>query len=294
MVRLTRREKSAMAKSPPPASSDDASAEGATKDEPQTQDERLPGAALLARDLRVGFSFLTRLPVTLRPDDGDRPLADAAWTFPIVGVAVGVITATALAIGFWLGLHPLACGLLAIAAGIFFTGALHEDGLADVVDGFGGGADKRAKLRIMRDSRIGAYGVLALVLSVGLRAALLAGMTGPGRATLALMAAAIASRAVLPLIMNVMKPARRDGLGAAAGRPQRADAVIAALIGGGLLMGLIELETAISVLLATAAAAFAVASVARRQIGGFTGDVLGAVQQIAEITILAAVASMRP
>jgi adenosylcobinamide-GDP ribazoletransferase len=294
MGRLTRREMSDMAKLPTTTSSDDAAPEGATDDDPEAREEKLPGAALLGCDLRVGFSFLTRLPVNLKPEDGERKLADAAWTFPIVGIAVGVVTATALSVGFWLGLHPLACGLLAVAAGVFFTGAMHEDGFADVADGFGGGADKRAKLRIMRDSRIGTYGVLALVLSVGLRAALLAGMAGPGRATVALMAAAIASRAVLPLIMNVLKPARRDGLGADAGRPQRADAVIAALIGSGLLLGLIELEAAISVILATAAAAFAVASVARRQIGGFTGDVLGAVQQVAEITILAAVASMRP
>jgi adenosylcobinamide-GDP ribazoletransferase len=294
MVRLTRREKSAMSESTPAPPSENPTTEGATNDEPEAQDDRLPGVAILACDLRVGFSFLTRLPVTLRRGDDKRQLADAAWTFPVVGIAVGVVTATALSVGFWLALHPLAYGLLAIAAGVFFTGALHEDGFADVADGFGGGTDKRAKLRIMRDSRIGTYGVLALVLSVGLRGALLAGMPGPGRAAVALTVAAIASRAVLPLIMNVLKPARRDGLGVDAGRPQRADAMIAALIGSGLLMGLIELEAAISVLLATAAAAFAVASVARRQIGGFTGDVLGAVQQVAEITILAAVASMRP
>src|SRR5579864_6859060 len=107
-------------------------------------------------DLLIAAAFLTRMPI---PTPAVLPgrLAQASWAFPLVGVGVGLPT--------------LAAALIAVAGTAALTGALHEDGLADTADGFGGGATPEAKLTIMRDSRNGAYGVLALIFSVALRAA---------------------------------------------------------------------------------------------------------------------------
>ena len=149
--------------------------------------------AMWWRDTRLAAAFLTRLPLAPEGAGSGKALADAARAFPIVGAAVGLAAGAALSVASWLGLHPLACALVGLAVAALVTGALHEDGLADVADGFGGGRTRAAKLKIMRDSRIGAYGVLALVFSVGLRAAALAGLPGPGSAVLALMAAEAAS-----------------------------------------------------------------------------------------------------
>ena len=118
-------------------------------------------------------------------------------------------------------LHPLACALIALAVSALVTGALHEDGLADVADGFGGGGNKAARLKIMRDSRIGTFGVLAVLFSVGIRAGIVAGLPGPGLGAAALIAAAALSRGFLPAAMHFMAPARKSGLAAKAGKPDR-------------------------------------------------------------------------
>ncbi|HEY4471920.1 MAG TPA: adenosylcobinamide-GDP ribazoletransferase, partial [Stellaceae bacterium] len=168
------------------------------------------------------------------------------------------------------------------------TGALHEDGLADTADGFFGGRDREEKLAILRDSRQGTYGVLAVVLSVLLRAAALAGIGDVIHAGLALIAAHAASRAVLPAAMIGLTPARPDGLGATAGTPRAGGAIAAALIGAAIALAALGPVRGAITLLLTGVMVFAVAEFARRQIGGYTGDVLGAFQQIGEIVILLA------
>ncbi len=127
-------------------------------------------------DILLATAFLTRLPVPVNEVSGKRPLADVAWAFPVVGILVGTLAGLALVVGFQFGQHPLVCGLLAIGTSVLVSGALHEDGLADVADGFGGAQKISDKLRIMHDSRIGSYGVLALVFSIALRTGALAGM----------------------------------------------------------------------------------------------------------------------
>ncbi len=245
------------------------------------------------RDVRLAGAFLTRLP-TVAGGPAETPLASAARAFPIVGAAVGLVAGGALLLGWWLGLHPLASAFIGLAAAVVLTGALHEDGLADVADGFGGGATRSEKLKIMRDSRIGAYGVLAVVFSVGVRAAALAGMAGPGTAAAALVAAGAASRGVLPAVMHVLKPARRGGMARSAGRPQKGDAVTAALLGGLLALLFLPVGPGIAAVVAGAAAAAAFAAFAKNQIGGHTGDVLGALQQVTEVAVLLAVAAAGP
>lgn len=246
-------------------------------------------------DIRHCLAFLTRLPVPL-PADAARPeaLARAAWAFPLVGIVVGGVAGLALLAAEALGLDPLAGSVVAVAAAVLLTGGLHEDGLADVADGFGGGHDRAGKLAIMRDSRIGSYGVLALILSVGLRVSLLASLASSSAAVLVLIATGILSRAAIVPAMASLQPARMDGLGVGAGRPKRVTAVAAAVLGIGLAGialgpwgGAFLAEWAIpAAVVAAGGAAAAVAALARRQIGGLTGDVLGTVQQVAEIAVL--------
>ncbi len=242
-------------------------------------------------DVLQGLAFLTRLPVPLAADKQSRPLADVAWSFPLVGLIVGGLAGLALSVGFQLNLHPLVCGLLAIALQVLVCGALHEDGLADVADGFGGGQTVADKLRIMRDSAIGSYGTLALVFSVALRAGALASMARPTTAVLALIAAAVVSRAMMVLLMNTMEMARTDGLAAAAGKPSNEAMLVAlglAAVSAFLLLG----GTGWIVLGVAFAAALAMGWLAKRQIGGLTGDVLGAGQQVTEVAVLLSVAAV--
>jgi adenosylcobinamide-GDP ribazoletransferase len=252
-------------------------------------------------DVRVAGRFLTRLPFDR--EDGLGPieaaaeefeegemeegaLALATRAFPLVGVGIGAAGGLAFAVAEALGLPSVVSALLALAATISITGALHEDGLADVADGLGGGRDRDARLVIMRDTRTGVFGVLGLVLSVGLRVGALAAMGSAGAAAAALMAAGAGSRAVLPVVMERMDPARPLGLGAAAGKPPKDRMLTAAVLGAVLvLLFLGPVGGAIAVLVGAGAAA-ALAALLYKQLGGYTGDVLGAEQQVTEIAIL--------
>ena len=245
------------------------------------------------RDIRVALAFLTRLPIPVEPGElaEKDALARASRAFPVVGLVVGLVAGAVIVLGFWLQLGPLASALLGLAAAAAMTGALHEDGLADVADGFGGGATPTDKMAIMRDSRIGTFGVLAVVFSVGLRAAVLSGLfftAGPVAG--ALVAAAIFSRGVLPMVMYRVDLARDDGLAYDAGRPTRTGAVVSLVLGGLLAFLFLDFAAGIAAVLVGSAAAAGFAWYARRQIGGYTGDVLGAIQQATELAVIVAVA----
>jgi adenosylcobinamide-GDP ribazoletransferase len=248
-----------------------------------------PRADDLARwwdEFRLAAGFLTRLPLGPGGAQAVGPLARASWAFPLVGLVIGLIGGFVYSLAAWLGVPALAAALLAVAATALATGALHEDGLADVADGFGGGADRAAKLAIMSDSRSGAFGVLALVLSVGLRAAALAALGDGGRVTAALVAAHALSRGLLPLVLRALEPARNDGLGAAAGRPEAANAWAAAGLGALIVLFALDWWRGVVAIAAAALAAGLVGHVARRQVGGYTGDVLGAIEQVGEIMVM--------
>jgi adenosylcobinamide-GDP ribazoletransferase len=239
-------------------------------------------------EARLAFAFLTRLPFRggARPEPG--ALARAAWAFPLAGILVGVIGGIAFEIGDRLALPINAMALIAVAVTVLITGGLHEDGLADTMDGLGGGADRAEALAIMRDSRTGVFGVLALVFSVGLRVAALAALPDTRVAVSALVAAHTVSRGLLPTLMLWLDPARSDGLGAEAGRPTPPGATAAALIA--LLVALLALGIGRGILamLLAAIAMAALALLAHRRLGGYTGDFLGAAQQTGEIVMLLA------
>jgi adenosylcobinamide-GDP ribazoletransferase len=247
------------------------------------------GFALARRDIAESLRFFTRLrvgePSLGAPLDIDR----IAWAAPVAGVAVGVIGALALALATLLGLPLLLRAGLATAALVVATGALHEDGLADVADGFGGGATRARKLEIMRDSRVGAYGAIAIALALILRVGALAAALDGGfwRASLSLMLVAALSRAAALTPLALLPPAHADGAGAAAGQLDSnafAAAWSSALVIA-VALGLVALGVAHALLAAlmSGAGAWLMVALARRAIGGQTGDVAGAAQQCGEI-----------
>src|SRR3954452_19713120 len=170
----------------------------------------------LFEEFAIAAGVLTRFPLAADGAEAGA-VAAAGWAFPLVGGGIGALCALAYFAAGLLGLPGGPAALLAVAAGIAATGALHEDGLADTADGFGGGGNRDRKLAIMRDSTHGTYGVVALVLGIGLRATAIAGIGEPVFVGLALVGAHAASRAALPAAMLLLRPARADGLGAAAG-----------------------------------------------------------------------------
>ncbi len=244
-------------------------------------------------DLRCAFGFLTRVPLPGAPGEfvsGD--LAGAARAFPVVGLAVGLAAAALFAIASGIGLSVWIASVLAIALQLLLTGALHEDGLSDMADGFGGGADKARKLEIMRDSRIGSYGVAALVLALTVRVAALAVLPGTLAAVAALAASGALSRTAMVFLMRWLEPAREDGLGADAGVPNTEAVVWAAVIAALVALVAFGPVTGIVAIAVAAGAVVLIGWLAKRQIGGHSGDVLGAVQQAAEIACLITTAAM--
>src|SRR5258708_18397454 len=159
-------------------------------------------------DLKIGFIFLTRLPFTHQTPIAKGELSQALWTAPVVGAAVGLLGAGVYGLAQLLHLPPLPAAALAVAATLAVTGGLHEDGLADVADGFGGGATRERKLEIMHDSRIGAFGVCALILSFILRVSALTNLGDPGLVTAVLVAAHAAGRAPIAAFMRLIPAAR--------------------------------------------------------------------------------------
>jgi adenosylcobinamide-GDP ribazoletransferase len=239
----------------------------------------------VANDLKIGVLFSTRIPLPQAAPIGGAEIARASWALPAAGVLIGGLGALVFGIGFYFGLPPLVDAALAVTATLAATGCLHEDGLADTFDGFGGGTRER-KLEIMRDSRIGTYGAGALAMSLMLRVAALASLARPGQVALALIAAHAGARATLPLFLYWVPPARNDGLSADAGRPPGSSVIAAGLLGLGVLLG--SLGTAKS--LVALALSLVLLGIMRRlclaQIGGQTGDSAGALEQIGEIVIL--------
>jgi adenosylcobinamide-GDP ribazoletransferase len=238
--------------------------------------------AALQRDFWLCLGFFTRLPVKMV----EGSLSDAVRAFPLAGLVVGLIGALVYYLGIQIGLSTLLAALLAVAATGIVTGALHEDGWADVCDALGarGGIEKR--LEILRDSRLGSYGGLALIFATAIKVSALAALAAPELVAGALVASHALARGVLPLIMSRMDLARSEGLAARAGKPSIAAANWSLAIA--LIVAVIAIApvAALVALLAALAATWLIAKLAQKKFGGYTGDVLGAVEQVAEMAIL--------
>ncbi|GIL38702.1 adenosylcobinamide-GDP ribazoletransferase [Roseiterribacter gracilis] len=240
--------------------------------------------------LHCALQFLTRLPLPPLRDFQPDAISRAAKYFPLVGHLVGAVSASVLLLAaqIWSGAVP---ALLAIGVGMLLTGALHEDGLADTADGFGGGRTREQRLAIMKDSRIGTYGMLALGLGIALRVAALATMP-PSLAALSLVVAHGAGRAIAVLAMATTEYAGAIDAAKIAPSNVRIGEASFALAWGLLPLLLLSWPAPIFALLLIASACGLLLWRAQRAIGGTTGDVLGAVEQLAEIAVLLAGASL--
>jgi adenosylcobinamide-GDP ribazoletransferase len=259
-----------------------------------------PGSSLLA-DFYFCLGFFTRLPIpSAASQSKPHSLADfsrAVRMLPVAGGLVGALAAIAMAAASHFGFPPSLAAPLAICSLVFLGGAMHEDGLADCADGFFGGATRERKLEIMQDSRIGTFGVVALVLSLYLRAASLALIVDKSLALAGavLIGAAALSRAASLMPLVLIPPARENGAGFAAGKPERAALAVAACLAVGFALAPVVagayLASSLAGITAATGAAYAIVLLARKQIGGQTGDVAGAAQQVSEIAYYLAFAA---
>ncbi len=233
----------------------------------------------LPRDVMAAFGLLTRIPV---PFVMARPAA--AWAWPLVGLVVSGVGAAVGFAALAAGVSGGVAAVVVIAVQVVLTGALHEDGLADCADGFFGGHTPARRLEIMKDSQIGSFGALALMLVVLARWAALAGLMAAG-AWGAVIAAGVLARAPMAVLMAVMPNARGTGLSASVGAPPLGAAGVAVAMALGLALVLAG-WAGVAMTLVAGLAALAVALVARAKIGGQTGDVLGATAVLAEVCAL--------
>jgi adenosylcobinamide-GDP ribazoletransferase len=242
-------------------------------------------------ELAAAFILLTRVKLPWTTSE-DVPIANYVWALPLVGATVGVLGAAVYAVCSMAGIPPIVGAVWGLAAMIVFTGALHEDGLADTCDGFGGGRTRVRKLEIMRDSRIGSFGAIALILTLAVRAMAIGALVQPVRVLIALTTAGALARGAIIVLLLTLDPARTDGLAAGLCGSLTARALVGLGIAGMLALLLLPFGAALRAMLGALAAALVVAWISRRQIGGFTGDVLGASSVIAESVVLALLAGM--
>jgi adenosylcobinamide-GDP ribazoletransferase len=244
--------------------------------------------------------FLSRLPVSpshFSGLDDSRHLRDDAAAFAIAGILIAVAPALGLVAALSLGFPVLVAATMSVLLMAAVTGGLHEDGLADVADGFGGGSDKARRLDIMKDSAIGTYGAIALCGSLLLRVGALTALVaahGAWAAALGVVAVAAASRAAMVWFWAGLPNARGGGTAAGAGSPTDRAVTLAAVTGiivfvplGAAAAGLFNMAAA---LLIAACGMVAFSRFCQRTIGGHTGDTLGACQQIVECLLLAGLA----
>jgi adenosylcobinamide-GDP ribazoletransferase len=240
----------------------------------------------LIRDIAAATILLTRLPLRWERFSGSAPdLNLAIWAFPVVGAGVGLGGGIVYSVADGFGLPGLVAAALAVCVMVVLTGAMHEDGLADVADGFGGGLGVAAKLEIMRDSRVGAYGVIGIVMALVLRVGGLS-VLDVSDAIVMLVVAGMVSRLGMTLVMRFMEPARNDGLAHDSGKPTQNRVLAGAAVTNVVSLVLLEAEVLVFTLIVAAVTCLAAAAFARRQINGFTGDVLGAIQQVTEIAVM--------
>jgi adenosylcobinamide-GDP ribazoletransferase len=241
------------------------------------------------RQLWLAAVLLTRVPLPHLPQDAFAKGASAVWAYPIIGLAVGAGGVLTGQLALWVGLPPLGAAILALGAMMLLTGAMHEDGLADVFDGFWGGYTPERRLEIMRDSQIGTFGVLALLMVSLLRlsaiSVLLLGWWP------AILAATVLSRTVMPILMSILPHARKDGLSHSVGQPSSGATALSLGIGSLISLFLLGAPAPITIGVALAMA-LGTAVLAKQKINGQTGDVLGAVQQLSEALILLSCVAM--
>jgi adenosylcobinamide-GDP ribazoletransferase len=236
--------------------------------------------------LRAAITFLTRVPV----GDCDADIATAPPWFPFVGALVGALVGVVF-VGTWHLVASALAAVLALAVGALVTGAFHHDGLADTADAFGGGWSPAQRLEIMKDSRHGTYGVIAIVLVVVAQVTALATL-GPAQGFAALVAAHTLGRAAAVALMLSLPVARPDGLGADYTQRLRKGSAAGGIVVGALLATIAMGWWVLPAIAAVVVASLAVGVLAYRKIGGIVGDVLGAAEQVGESAVLIVAAAV--
>ena len=252
----------------------------------------------LINETARAIAFLSRIPVPNRYfQNHDSSLSRTVAAFPLAGLLITLPAAITLGLLTAFETSPLVAALMALALQILVTGALHEDGLSDTADGLGGGRYRERVLAIMKDSRIGTYGALALIFTVGLRVASFAAVIAvapPLAIALTWLAAAAFSRAAMVWHWATLPPAKADGVAAAVGQPDPGAARFAWVCGilAPVLLGLFVLPfgATLASLIAAAVLVSGFSAFVRSKIQGHTGDSIGASQQIAEIGFLVSLA----
>lgn len=234
------------------------------------------------------FRLLTRIPLGgPRPD---RSLVGVAGWFPVVGLVVGLAVGGVYAL-FYPWMPSVLSAVIAVGGGMVLTGALHEDGLADTMDAFAAGASGQRALEIMRDSRLGTYGTLALVVSILWRVGAL-GSLPPSAAVAAAVVAHALGRTAAVGLMAASPAAREDGLGSLGVQGVDLPQSVAAIVAGiGLTLITIGALLTAGVLALALTVVLVIRTISRRRIGGVTGDVLGASEQFVEMGCFAVVAA---
>lgn len=230
------------------------------------------------------IQFLTRLPINIEIKVKDDSFAKGVIYFPIVGLIIGLINAFVYLLASYAldGLFPIVCTIL---ANICITGALHLDGLADTCDGIYSARKRERMLEIMKDSRIGTHGALAIAFDLLLRLAILSNIPKHSIAWVIALTP-VASKMVIPLLSKLSVYARAEGMGGLyIGKQTWGRTIGAVIIGVIIQLSVFKLQG-----LAAAAAVFVVIGLYRlyiySKIQGMTGDTLGAASEIAEITFL--------
>jgi len=234
--------------------------------------------------LRTAIGFLTRLPVGGATLDAAALSRAAVW-FPVVGALVGGVAAVVRA-GTGEVLPAAPATVLAMLAAAAVTGGLHEDGLADVADGFGAHVGRERRLEIMRDPRTGAYGGLAIVFAVLLAFSLLAPLDTAQFAE-AVLCAHVLGRCAAVVQARLLPAARADGLGALFA-PAAPATIVATMIAGGFVVAVVGVQAGAAAIAGAAVAGAALGALALQCIGGATGDVHGAVVKVVELAVYVA------
>lgn len=246
---------------------------------------------LRLNDFLIALSLLTRIPINIDHNNVDERSRKASWAYPLVGALVGAIAALTANILNFFGLPVTICTIMALLTMVALTGGIHEDGLSDSADGLGGGTDKDSILKIMKDSRIGSFGTIALVLIILGRYGSMNELMKIDQLFWPLVAAGAVSRVPMVGAMVYLKPARNDGLSVSVGAPPKFSFIIALIIGilsCVLVVGILS----ILVLLGVGIITIIIFYIANEKISGQTGDVLGASQQFAELIALSIISGI--
>lgn len=246
----------------------------------------------------IALQFFTRLPIPRWVGFEPDWLQHAARYFPAVGIVVAVVAAAVYALAAWIWPQPIAV-LLSTAAGIYLTGAFHEDGFADVCDGFGGGNTSERVLEIMQDSRIGAYGAIGISLLLALKCVALSSLPSQAIVTSLLIAhpmSRLASAALIWRLDYVRATGKAKPLAQQMSAVEFCIAAITASLPVAVLgmTGWVSWDSVVVGMVAVASATVWLSIIFLRRIGGYTGDCLGAVQQVAEVALYLGILATMP